>query len=541
MTARAWPISRLKSSGSFGASGLIFAALLFSSQLALAQTISEFPIPTVDSKPQGITTGPDGALWFTEENSGNIGRITTAGVITEFPTPAAGEPEYITTGPDGALWFTEFTGNQIGRITTAGVFTEFPVPTPGSYPSGITTGPDGALWFTESQTNKIGRITTAGVVTEFPTPTVNSNPQDITAGPDGALWFTEFQTNKIGRITTTGVINEFPIPTINSQPIGITMGPDGALWFTESNTNRIGRITTAGVISTFPVPTANSYPAFITTGPDGALWFTESQQINGNKIGRITTAGVFTEFPIPTASSNPHSITTGPDGALWFTEYDANNIGRLPPFMEVTPATGMVSAGYQRGPFNPASFQYQLTVTAGSINYSISAYPNWLTPSSSSGSVVSGTPTPVTFSVTANNLPPDMYSGTITFANTSTGQGTQIRAYALTVNPQDAVENYRRPAGAPAVRDMCDWLRRNRDALDHTGGGAAIEAPEIVQIVAALEADKACVEDLGAVNRWPARSEVPLGDYLRLWQESCAEIGAPGMLPARLAQSLRPG
>ena len=62
-----------------------------------------------------------------------------------------------------------------------------------------------------------------------------------------------------------------------------------------------------------------------------------------------------------------------------------------------------------------------------------------------------------------------------------------------------------------------------------------------MQIVAELEGDKACVEDLGAVNRWPARSEVPVEDYLRLWQTSCAEIGAPGRLPARLAKSFRPG
>ena len=51
---------------------------------------------------------------------------------------------------------------------------------------------------------------------------------------------------------------------------------------------------------------------------------------------------------------------------------------------------------------------------------------------------------------------------------------------------------------------MCAWLRRNRDALDHTGGVGVIEGPEIVQIVAALEADKACVEDLGALGHaWP--------------------------------------
>ena len=33
---------------------------------------------------EGIVTGPDGALWFTEYNDDKIGRITTAGGITEF-------------------------------------------------------------------------------------------------------------------------------------------------------------------------------------------------------------------------------------------------------------------------------------------------------------------------------------------------------------------------------------------------------------------------------------------------------------------------
>ena len=36
--------------------------------------------------------------------------------VTEYPLPAAGLPEGITTGPDGALWFTESNGNRIGRL-----------------------------------------------------------------------------------------------------------------------------------------------------------------------------------------------------------------------------------------------------------------------------------------------------------------------------------------------------------------------------------------------------------------------------------------
>jgi hypothetical protein len=106
---------------------------------------------------------------------------------------------------------------------------------------------------------------------------------------------------------------------------------------------------------------------------------------------------------------------------------------------------------------------------------------------------------------------------------------------------QDLIEQYRKPAGEPSALDMCAWLRRNRDALDHTGGVGVIEGPEILQIVTELEGDKACVEDLGAVNRWPARSEVPLEEYLRLWQASCAEIQTPGRLPARLERSLCAG
>src|SRR5262245_38182118 len=70
--------------------------------------------------------------------------------LTEFPLSANSRPTSITTGPDGNLWFTEGIGNQIGRITSAGAVTEFAIPTAGSQPLSITAGPDGNVWFTES-------------------------------------------------------------------------------------------------------------------------------------------------------------------------------------------------------------------------------------------------------------------------------------------------------------------------------------------------------------------------------------------------------
>ncbi len=57
--------------------------------------------------PGGITAGPDGALWFTNTgNGGSIGRITTAGAVTNYTGTGISDPvDMIAAGTDGALWF----------------------------------------------------------------------------------------------------------------------------------------------------------------------------------------------------------------------------------------------------------------------------------------------------------------------------------------------------------------------------------------------------------------------------------------------------
>jgi virginiamycin B lyase len=195
--------------------------------------ITEYPIPTPNSVPRGITAGPDGALWFTEEDGSKIGRVDPASVspgtsngITEYPTPTPnGAPLGITAGPDGALWFADGGGNQIGRVDPASVspgtsngITEYPTPTPNGASRGITAGPDGALWF--SFGNQIGRVDPASVspgtsngITEYPTPTPDSAPSGITAGTDGAQWFTEAGSAKIGRIPPA-LVTRWPAPLV---------------------------------------------------------------------------------------------------------------------------------------------------------------------------------------------------------------------------------------------------------------------------------------------------------------------------------------
>jgi streptogramin lyase len=284
-------------------------------------TFTEYPIPTGGGRPYGITKGPDGNLWFTEFNSNKIGRITPAGMITEFPVLGAGNPVDITAGPDGNLWFTEYSGDKIRRITPAGVITEFPIPSGNSFTYGIAAGPDGNLWSAEIGTGIIGRITPSGLITEYPIPTSNSDPIQIASGPDGNLWFTEGTPNKIGRITTGGAITEFLVPTAGALPYPIIAGPDDSLWFAEYHGAKIGRIATTGVITEFPIP--SSFVSGLTVGSDGNLWY-----VGSGNIGRITLGGFVTEFPVPNSGS-PVEITMGPDGNLWFTDQGSNSIGKI--------------------------------------------------------------------------------------------------------------------------------------------------------------------------------------------------------------------
>jgi streptogramin lyase len=282
--------------------------------------------------PLGITAGPQGFMWFTAFNNSRIGLITMTGqMVIHDPSiyGAASGPVDIVGGPDGKVYYTNSTDDSIGRINLnvdpptyhrlAGT-----VDHPDD-PRGITVGPDGALWFTNAGgAGSIGRITTASVVTTFPgTGGQFNGPADIVSGADGNLWFTNTGNNTIGRVSTAGVVDTFGHGTV-SGPAGITVGPGSNLWFTNSTSDSIGRSTTAGVIDQIN-GNAVRRPYDITKGPDGNMWFTNS---NSSSISRITPAGAVTSFTDP-VMGRPYGITAGPDGNLWFTDHDGNEIGRI--------------------------------------------------------------------------------------------------------------------------------------------------------------------------------------------------------------------
>jgi streptogramin lyase len=212
--------------------------------------ITSYPLPNPANSPWFIVSATDGNLWFTETNPDHIDRIgrldPATGIVTDIELPPlANPPGFIwglAQGADGNFWYGR--GQTIGRMTPAGVVTEFPVPSANSAPTHTVAAPDGNVWFTENAVPNVGRITPSGVITEFPSPPHPASRLFAAAiGPDGNVWFSNELADLIGRITPSGVITEFPIPTPGGYVLGLTTGPDGNLWFTETVGNKIGRLS----------------------------------------------------------------------------------------------------------------------------------------------------------------------------------------------------------------------------------------------------------------------------------------------------------
>lgn len=181
-------------------------------RITTAGKVTHFAVATRNAQLEGIVTGPDGNLWVTEYVVGGsrfssyVIRLSTNGKYKMFKVGdqryGAG-PDQICVGPDKALWFTEADDNALGRLTTAGKYTEFPTNYPYVQPSGIATGPDDALWFTDfGGSAGIGRMTTSGKATFYHVPGSLPRAVEITAGPKNAMWFTtQLGPSAIGRVT----------------------------------------------------------------------------------------------------------------------------------------------------------------------------------------------------------------------------------------------------------------------------------------------------------------------------------------------------
>jgi streptogramin lyase len=211
---------------------------------------------TPGSQAYKITTGPDGNLWFTEYNGLHVGKFDVVSKLATEYGPLQGPASSIAAGPDGNLWFSERSGDGsssvLGRITTAGAITEYKTtPVPGSVVA-LTAGGDGHVWFVKDGFGgpAVGRVDPAtGAVTLFMSGLNGAFTLfgGIALGGDGNVWFTSYYDGLIGRVTPAGAITEFTGVAPNAQLNAITAGPQIAgaytLWVTDPTNKSVAKLT----------------------------------------------------------------------------------------------------------------------------------------------------------------------------------------------------------------------------------------------------------------------------------------------------------
>ena len=108
---------------------------------------------------QAIAAGPKSQVAYADPTSQpqKIGRVSSSGQIQKTNTP--GDPFGVAFGNDNAYWFPRFATGDLVRLTPAGVRSHLGGLGPNSGPRRVATGPNHTLWVTLDQAEKVARIT----------------------------------------------------------------------------------------------------------------------------------------------------------------------------------------------------------------------------------------------------------------------------------------------------------------------------------------------------------------------------------------------
>jgi hypothetical protein len=112
--------------------------------------------------------------------------------------------------------------------------------------------------------------------------------------------------------------------------------------------------------------------------------------------------------------------------------------------------------------------------------------------------------------------------------------GHSIRTYRETIVNADQ----QTAAQQGMAQGFGTWFRTQQAGFQQHGSLTESRGA-VPTMLTLLESNPAAAADLGALNRWPGRSSLPLADYLARWAASCAELGTTGILPAHIGELLK--
>ncbi|WP_162499751.1 NHL domain-containing protein [Mucilaginibacter terrigena] len=319
--------------------------------------------------PTGITIGPDGNIYITENTNRLIRKMTPNGFVT-------------TIAGDGTFGFAD------GPAFSA----KF------GFPAGITFDASGNIIVADWGNNRIRKITPAGIVSTLAGnglfPPVNGLGKDaqfnLPAGVviiDGNLYVSEFNNNLIRKIVLTGYTIDKPLPAglVFDPKTGIISGKPTALSpptdYEITAYNKDGSsVTTVNIkIDNLPPPPVVPPPVISYQTPQSYTVNTPISQLLPVNTGGPVPASAYSQVtrvagtaavagyvngPANTAKfSAPYGVAVDKNGNLLVSDYYNSVIRKITPGGQVSTYAGIGSPGSADGPANSASFDELMGIT----------------------------------------------------------------------------------------------------------------------------------------------------------------------------------
>jgi len=181
-----------------------------------------------------------GMVWFTGNTNSRIVKLDPAtGKLTTFmmPDPAVKDPHTMIFDSHGDAYFTAQNSGYVGKLTTATGKIRLWKLAPGSRPYGLVIDSKGRPWFDEFGTNKIGTIDPKTLeLREITLPNEKSRPRRIAVTSDDIIWYGDFTRGMLGRLDpATGKIEEFALPEgLMSLPYAMASDDRDRIWLAET-------------------------------------------------------------------------------------------------------------------------------------------------------------------------------------------------------------------------------------------------------------------------------------------------------------------
>ena len=299
--------------------------------------IQEFSIPTFCTNPLAIVADYDGNVWFTETNTGNLGKFNpVTEIFTEYENPTWPEGTRsmmwgIDYGPDGSVWFTDEAYDSVWKFSSLDeTYVRLAYPNEGdSLPQKLQI--DGSKIiindFTGNKLTLLDPTQSSDDVNyiSIPSPIDNSVTADFAIDKDDNIWYTNWlyqqggvlvkfnQNGYLDSVASTAeqflplldFITVYELPRTLLTPNGAAVSNDGTIWLAD---------TTSSSFFNFD-PITKEFTQYVTSDP--------ILETYGNQTGIVKS-------PI----SRPYWIDTDEQGRLVFNAQTANNISIMDPKLQ---------------------------------------------------------------------------------------------------------------------------------------------------------------------------------------------------------------